>query len=52
MDFSIIENVGYPSPIYRQSRAWKGISFDEVSNYDNDNIVGLITILQDIGETL
>ena len=52
MDFSIIENVGYPSPIYRQSRAWKGISFDEVLNYDNDNIVELITILQDIGETL
>lgn len=52
MDFSIIEGIGYPSPIYKQSRGWKGISFDEVLKYDNDNTVELITILQDIGESM
>ena len=52
MDFSIIEGIGHPSPIYKQSREWKGISFEEVLKYDNDNTVELITILQDIGESM
>ena len=52
MDFSIIEGIGYPSPIYRMARIWKGMSFDEALKYDNDNTVELMTIMQDIDETI
>lgn len=46
------DGIAYPYPLCRQSREWKGISFDEVLQYDNDNTIELITILQDIGETM
>ena len=52
MDFSIVEGIAYPSPIYRMARIWKGFSFDEVIKYDNDNIVDFMTMMQDIDETI
>ena len=36
MDYSILENVAYPNPIYRTVRTKKGISFEKVSSYHND----------------
>lgn len=52
MDFSIVEGIAFPSPIYRMARIWKGISFDEAIKYDNDNIVDFMTMMQDIDETI
>ena len=51
-NFEIDDGLGHLSPIYRQSREWKGISFDEALQYDNDNTIELITIQQDIREKI
>ena len=41
-----------PYLLCRKTREWIGISFNETIKYDNDNIIELITILQNIGEEL
>lgn len=41
-----------PYLICRKTREWVGISFNEIMQYDNDNTIELITMLQDIGEEL
>ena len=41
-----------PYLLFRKTREWIGISFNETIKYDNDKTIELITFLQDIGEDL
>ena len=49
-DFDVDHGVCVPYPIYKLSREWKGISFEELSFINNDTELEKLTDLQEIGE--
>ncbi|WP_444302551.1 hypothetical protein [Leyella stercorea] len=52
LDFEFDHGETFPSPIYKLSREWKGVSFEMVSSYTTDKELENDTDLQEIGETI
>lgn len=52
LDFEFDHGETFPSPIYKLSREWKGVSFEMLSSYSTDKELERDTDLQKIGETI